>query len=298
MNFQHEPVAADTVVELMGLTPGAKVVDCCVGFAGHARRFLAAIAPDGYLLGTDLDPAALERAEAVLGPLGVPFDLEQANYTEAPRLLAERGIETVQAVFLDLGVCSLHFDAGARGFSAKQDGPLDMRFDTTAATTAADIVNQWSRDDLARLFWDYGDERQARAIAQAIVERRRSASIATTRQLATICERVKGKSRQGIHAGTKVMMALRMQVNHELENLASILDAAPSLLAPGGVLLAISYHSKEDKLVKEAMRDGVKRGLYSDATRKPIVPSPAEVAANPRSRSAKIRRAIRAEWPC
>lgn len=297
MECQHEPVAADTVVGLMGLVPGAVVVDCCVGFGGHARRLLAEIAPGGFLLGTDLDESALERADALLRPCGVRYELVRANYTQVPTLLAERGIHGAQGLLLDLGVCSQHFDRAERGFSVWHDAPLDMRMDRSQPLTAADIVNTWPGDTLAQLFRDYGDERQAAAIARAIVERRRASPILTTRQLAETVEHVKGRSRQRIHAGTKVFMAVRMQVNLEIENLVEILRSAPDVLAPGGCCVVISYHSKEDRLVKAAFREGLQCGTYSDVTRKPIVPSPAEIAANPRSRSAKLRRAVRSASP-
>ncbi len=294
MNYCHEPVAASAVVELMRLRPGAVVVDCCVGFGGHARLFLQAITPGGFLLGTDVDQEALKRADVVLKPLGGRYELVRANYAQARSLLAERGVVAADAVFLDLGVCSLHFDEARRGFSVWKDGPLDMRMDPDAEETAADIVNQWAEEDLARLFWEVGDERRSRAIARAIVERRRSAPIVTTRQLAALVEQVKGKSRQGIHAATKVFMALRIQVNRELDNLASILADAPAMLNPDGRIVVISYHSKEDFLVKNAFRSGLKSGEYSEASRKPISPSSEEMRANPRSRSARIRYAVKA----
>lgn len=294
MTFQHQPVLVDAVVEMMALSQGRRVADCCAGLGGHACEFLSRIGPDGFLLGTDLDAGAIEVAEGRLRAYGVRYELVHANYTQIPRLLAERRIPNVHAVFMDLGVCSCHFDQPRRGFSVWHPGPLDMRMDSRQALSAAEIVNQWPRERITQLLWDYADERQAGRIASAIVERRRSAPIATTRQLAALVEQVKGKSRRGIHAATKCFMAIRMAVNRELENLSEFLSAAPGILAPDGALVVLTYHSKEDKLVKTAFRDGHKSGVYSAVTRKPIVPSPEEMAANPRSRSAKLRRAVRA----
>ena len=293
MTYDHKPVLAEKVVEAMGLKPGDRVVDCCVGFGGHASLFLQTIRPDGFLLGTDLDAEAIRTASDRLKAHGVRYELVRANYTQIPDLLAERGIESVEGVFTDLGVCSLHFDKGQRGFSVWHEGSLDMRLDAEQTLTAAQIVNQWSREQLELLLRDYGDERQAGRIAEAIVERRRSATIQTTRQLAVLIEQVKGRSRRGIHAGTKSFMALRMATNRELENLAALLDALPRVLAPGGSFVCLTYHSKEDKLVKDALRAGRRSGLYSDLTRKPITPSPEEIETNPRARSAKLRRAVR-----
>jgi len=294
MDYQHEPVAVEEVMGLMALGPGATVVDCCVGFGGHASRFLAETAPNGFLLGTDLDAAALDTARERLSPFGGRFELVRANYTQIPELMRERDIPSAQAVFLDLGVCSLHFDRDDRGFSVHRDGPLDMRMGRGQTLTAETIVNEWTAEQLAQIFHDYGDERRARDIAQAIVTRRRASRLTSTLQLAALVEQIKGRSKHGVHAATHVFQALRVSVNRELENLASILSSAPHILAPGGSFVVISYHSKEDRLVKESFRSARKEGLYSDVTRKPVVPSPQTVAANPRSRSAKIRRAVRA----
>ncbi len=293
MTYEHKPVLAERAVEAMGLEPGDRVVDCCLGFGGHASLFLQAVRPSGFLLGTDLDAEAIKLAEDRLRAHGVRFELVRANYTQIPDLLAERGIENVEGVFTDLGVCSLHFDKAQRGFAVWHEGRLDMRLHVEQTLTAAQIINEWSREQLEQLLREYGDERQAARIAEAITERRRSAAIQTTRQLATLVEQVKGRSRRGIHAATKCFMALRMATNRELENLTALLDAVPGILAPGGSFVCLTYHSKEDKLVKDAFRAGKKEGLYSDVTRKPITPSPEEIETNPRARSAKLRCAVR-----
>jgi len=293
MTYDHQPVMAEKAVETMGLKPGDRVVDCCVGLGGHASLFLQTIRPNGFLLGTDLDAGAIEVASGRLKAHGARYELVHANYTQIPDLLAARGIDKVEAIFTDLGACSVHFDRAGRGFSLWHEGSLDMRWDVEQTLTAAQIVNQWSLARLEQLFRDYGDERQASQIAEAIVERRRATPIRTTRQLAVLIEQVKGRAKRGIHAGTKCFMALRMATNRELENLTTLLEAAPGILAPGGSFVCITYHSKEDKLVKDAFRTGRKEGLYSDVTRKPIAPSPREIQANPRARSAKLRRAIR-----
>ena len=293
MTYEHKPVLAERAVEAMGLEPGDRVVDCGLGFGGHASLFLQAVRPSGFLLGTDLDAEAIKLAEDRLRAHGVRFELVRANYTQIPDLLAERGIENVEGVFTDLGVCSLHFDKAQRGFAVWHEGRLDMRLHVEQTLTAAQIINEWSREQLEQLLREYGDERQAARIAEAITERRRSAAIQTTRQLATLVEQVKGRSRRGIHAATKCFMALRMATNRELENLTALLDAVPGILAPGGSFVCLTYHSKEDKLVKDAFRAGKKEGLYSDVTRKPITPSPEEIETNPRARSAKLRCAVR-----
>lgn len=294
MDYPHEPVLLAEVLEALNLRPGDRVVDGCLGLAGYACAFLDRIRPDGFLLGTDLDQELIAQARARLSERGGRFELVHSNYADLPEVLARLQIERVAAVGLDLGVCSQHFDLGPRGFSVWRDGPLDMRFDRGQELTAATIVNHWPQERIAHILWDCGEERQARRIARAIVARRRAGPLTTTGQLAALVEQVKGRSRKGAHAAVKTFQGLRVTVNAELENLERFLEAAPDILAPGGRVAVIGYHSKEDRLVKTAFRRGRQQGLYAEVTRKPIVPSPEEVAANPRARSAKLRCAVRA----
>jgi len=261
---------------------------------------LSASAPDGQLLGLDRDPAALVVAGAALAPFGDRARLVQASYTEAAQVAAALGFGPVDGFLLDLGLSSLQLDDPQRGFAFQAEGPLDMRFDPAAELTAAEIVNTWPVEDLADIIYRYGEEPRARPIARAIAAAR---PLSSTGELAAVVERaVGGRRGQRLHPATQTFQALRIVVNGELEAVAAVLPVALGLLKPGGRLAVISFHSLEDRLVKNFMRDQA-RG-HDDLTqpypapfdpalelitRKPVTPAPAEVASNPRSRSARLR---------
>jgi len=291
MGAEHVPVLLKETIEGLRLRPNENVVDCTVGAGGHAEAVLELTAPSGRLLGLDLDEAALDAARRNLERFGSRAMLVHESYRNIERVLPTLPFGPVHAALLDLGFSSIEIDDPSRGFSFRFDAPLDMRFDRSQETTAAEIVNGWSLDDLARTLWEYGEERFARKIAEAIVKTRRRERILTTFALVdVIAHAVPGFYRRGkIHFATRTFQALRIAVNDELGNLR---DALPQLLAaiePGGRLAVIAFHSLEDRIVKEFFKAKAAEGGLSILTKRPIVASEEEIGRNPRSRSAKLR---------
>lgn len=301
----HAPVLKDSVLAFLSPVAGGRYVDGTLGAAGHARAILAACAPDGQLLGLDRDPAMLAIAHANLAGFAGRAHAVHASYVEMTRHAHDLGWETVDGIVLDLGISSLHVDQPERGFSFQADGPLDMRFDpASGALSAADIVNTWADDALADLLFTYGEERQSRRIARAIVAAR---PIHTTLALAEVIVAAQPPQRgprRGPHPATRSFQALRIAVNDELTGIERVLPEAIDLLRPGGRLVVISFHSLEDRLVKRAFRDAARDCICPAEhvqctcehtaqvrilTGKPVVASPDEIARNPRSRSAKLR---------
>jgi 16S rRNA (cytosine1402-N4)-methyltransferase len=291
---QHEPVLLDEVIHWLAPQPGQVVVDGTLGGAGHARAILERIASDGLLIALDRDPAAIARAEKELA--GLPVKLAQRNFCDLPEVLGEVGIDAVDSILLDLGLSSDQLADAERGFSFQSEGPLDLRFDPAEGEPASRLVNRLSTEHLAELIFHYGEERFSRRIAQAIVETRRENPIRTANQLAELVRRVvpagpRGQ-RERIDPATRTFQALRIAVNEELKSLEIALRRLPDRLKPGGRLAVISFHSLEDRRVKEAFRDDPRCHAL---TRKPVRPTEAEMARNPRSRSAKLRVAERRE---
>ncbi|MCW5876645.1 MAG: 16S rRNA (cytosine(1402)-N(4))-methyltransferase RsmH [Anaerolineales bacterium] len=298
--FTHQPVLYQEVLAALQPRDGGRYVDGTLGLGGHAAGVLAASAPDGRLLGLDVDPQALALASGHLAGFGGRAVLRHGSYAELARQLSELGWGRVDGILLDLGASSLQFDDAGRGFSFQQPGPLDMRFDPGGPLTAADIVNDWAEEDLADLLYRYGEERQSRKLARAIVAAR---PLETTGQLAAVIAAVLGR-RGGIHPATRSFQALRIAVNNELERLADALPQAVTALNPGGRLAVISFHSLEDRIVKQFLRRESRdcicppgqlqctcghRASLTEVTRKPIRPGERETAANPRARSARLR---------
>lgn len=315
MDVTHVPVLVEESLELLAPERGGLFVDCTVGLGGHAERLLAA-SPEVRLVGIDRDPEALERAAARLAPFGDRVQLTEGDFADLETLLAPLGGTPGEGglaagILADLGLSSLQLELPRRGFSFRREGPLDMRMGTDGPT-AADIVNRYPEAELERIFREYGEERQARRIARAVVETRREEPLETTGELADLIRRVKGKRaeagrREGrVDPATRVFQALRIEVNRELAALPHLLEQAVRLLEQDGRLVVISYHSLEDRIVKHAFRD-LARGEIDEVTgrphwetqvievltRKPVRPAPEEVAANPRSRSARLRAARR-----
>lgn len=275
-------------------------MDATVGAGGHAEGILKASAPDGQLIGFDLDPQALALASQRLSSFAGRYTLLQASYTTLQSSLQAHGWSAVDGILLDLGVSSMELDTPERGFSFLNDGPLDMRFSPTAPTTAADLVNHLSEAELADLLWRYGEEQQSRRIARAIVNAR---PLVSTRQLADLIRSLfPGPSR--LHPATRTFQALRIAVNNELDGLQATLPQAVELLAPAGRLAIISFHSLEDRIVKQFLRREASncicppeqpvctcnhRATLQIITKHAIIPSAAEISQNPRSRSAKLR---------
>ncbi len=275
-------------------------MDGTVGAGGHAAGILEASQPGGLLLGLDVDPQALALARQKLAPFGERAWLKKASYTRIPEQIALLGWEAVDGILLDLGASSMQFDSPARGFSFLADGPLDMRFDPDAPLTAAEIVNTWPEQELAALLYRYGEEPAARRIARAIVQAR---PLRGTLALAALIERTIGR-RGPRHPATRTFQALRIAVNGELDALETALPRAVQVLAPGGRLAVIAFHSLEDRLVKEFFRRESRdclcpprqpvctcghKATLREIVRRPITPTEEEIAHNPRARSARLR---------
>ncbi len=277
-------------MEALKVHPGGCYVDCTLGAGGHARAILERIMPDGRLLGIDADPEAVEVARRVFAEYGDSIVLAQGNFGEVSRICEEQGFRDNDGMLFDLGLSSIQLDVAERGFSFQREAPLDMRFDTTTGPTAADIVNSYSEQEIARILWEYGEERYSRQIAHRIVQQR---PILSTLRLARLVQQVLGSRRGRIHPATRTFMALRIAVNRELDNLKLGLNQTIGLLRTGGRLVVISYHSLEDRIVKQFMRAEAVDHAFSLITRKVIRPTSLECSSNPRSRSARLRVAER-----
>ena len=289
----HEPVMVSEVLEHLEPTRGGLFVDCTVGLGGHAQALLENGAT--RLIGFDRDPAALAHAREQRARFGERVELVHGDYRAIENQLDTRGVTTVDGILADLGVSSLQLDAEGRGFSFRRDEPLDMRMDTTAGPTAAEALREVDEKALADLIYEFGEERHSRRIARAIVAARGQRAIDTTGQLADIVRRaIPRKGYQRIDPATRTFQAVRIWVNRELEGLDGFLAAAARRLAAGGRLVVITFHSLEDRIVKHTLRALQADGALTVRTKRPVAPSEAEVARNPRARSAKLRAAERA----
>lgn len=288
---RHVPVLLEEVLRWLAPRPGGVYVDGTLGGGGHARALAARVGREGRVIGLDRDPAAVQAAETRLA--GLPVTLVWADFRDLPEELGRQGIAAVDGVLLDLGMSTDQLADPERGFSFDSPGPLDLRFDPTRGEPASRLVNRLSESHLAELIRRYGEDRYSRRIARQIVRSRREGPIETARQLAGVVRRAVPRSRPGrpgIDPATRTFQALRIAVNGELESLETALRRLPECLACGARLAVISFHSLEDRRVKEAFRDDPR---YQPLTRKPIRPTPEEVARNPRARSAKLRVAQR-----
>jgi 16S rRNA (cytosine1402-N4)-methyltransferase len=295
---RHVPVLLDATLRALDPRPGQTVVDCTVGLGGHAAAILQRIGPTGRLIGIDFDPANLERARATLAAIGPNFELFHNNFAALPTVLAQAGVERVDGVLADVGVASTQIDDPGRGFSYRRPGPLDMRMDPTRGQPASTLINRMTEKELAAALLDLGDETDAPQIARLIVERRRIEPITTTEQLtAIVCEArdftLQRAAGAKLHPAARTFQALRILVNRELANLDRLLAVLPAALKPGGVGALISFHSGEDRRVKESLREGFRAATYEAISPDPIVATEAEQRENPRSRSAKLRWARR-----
>jgi 16S rRNA (cytosine1402-N4)-methyltransferase len=302
MSAPHQPVLKVQVLNALHLKPGHHILDCTVGAGGHAESILHQISPTGQLVGLDVDPEALKIAQSRLAPFGERVRLVQANFDRVTEVATRLGFWPVDAILADLGVSSMQLDEPERGFSFSQEGPLDMRMGPEASQTAADLINTLTEQELADLIYRYGEERKSRPIARAIVKAR---PIYTTLALAEVVSKAAGGRRgQKIHPATRTFQAIRIAVNDELGALERFLPQAVELLAPGGRLAVISFHSLEDRLVKRFLQQEARdclcppkqptctcqhRASVDIITAKPIIAEQAEVSTNPRARSAKLR---------
>ena len=301
----HQPVLLHSVLAFLQPKSGGLYVDGTVGAGGHAAAILAASSPAGMLLGLDLDGQALEIARYNLVEYGMRAQLRQASYLTIPDQLASLGWQAVDGILLDLGVSSMQLDRAEKGFSFQADGPLDMRFDENGSRSAADLVNDLTERDLADVIYRYGEERYARRVARAIVRKR---PLRSTTQLASVVAGAIGGKRQNIHPATRTFQALRIAVNEEISTLEKALPVCAAMLKPGGRLLVISFHSIEDRLVKQFFRQESRNCLCDPhlpictcdhqaslriITAHPVEADRNEIDQNVRARSAKLRVAER-----
>jgi 16S rRNA (cytosine1402-N4)-methyltransferase len=300
---QHRPVLLDEVLAVLAPQRDGVVIDCTIGFGGHACAILACLGGNGLLIGLDLDAGTLPTAKARLQQVGFPFRLQHANFAGLPGALAAEEVEHVDGVLADLGMSSMQVDDSQRGFSYIRDGPLDMRMDRTRGRTASELLTTLSESELAKLLCELGDEPEAARIARAIVETRGQHPLQRTGELAEMIRRtVQGektwklhpaRGEWVLHPAARTFQALRIFVNRELANLAQLLRVLPIVLRPGGKAAIISFHSGEDRLVKNAFRAGLHAGVYDEISPDPIRAGFEERSANPRARSAKLRWAAR-----
>jgi len=285
----HVPVLLKEAIDFLAVRRGGTYIDATVGLGGHSLEIAKRLGVPGHLIGFDKDPAALEIArERLTGEDWPRLEVLQGSFAE---LIKNQEPRATNGILADLGVSSLQISDAARGFSFQADGPLDMRMNPQSEPSAEQVVNQIDERELADLIYEFGEERRSRRIARAIV---RSRPILTTAQLAAVISAAaRSMKHERIHPATRTFQALRIFVNAELDDLRRLLEAAPQLLKPGGRLVVISFHSLEDRIVKDAMREGAKLGQYRLLTKKPVTASDEEIASNPRARSAKLRAAER-----
>ncbi|TWT34944.1 16S rRNA (cytosine(1402)-N(4))-methyltransferase RsmH [Blastopirellula retiformator] len=286
----HVSVLPQEVIDYLDPQPGQTFADGTLGGGGHTRQLAERVGDEGLVIACDRDLAALQRAEQSLR--GLPIKVTQRNFSELPGVLQELEIDQIDGLLLDLGLSSDQLADRNRGFSFDSDGPLDLRFDDTEGDTAADLVNLLSEKDLADVIYQNGEERLSRRIAKKICLRRKEKPFLLANDLAELCAScypARG-ARERIHPATRTFQALRIAVNRELSSLESILQTAPDFIRLGGKIAIISFHSLEDRRVKEAFREDPR---LEPVTKKPIIPTEEEILRNPRSRSAKLRVARR-----
>ena len=297
---RHAPVLLENAIDLLRVRPGTTVVDATIGLAGHSSGIARLLGPQGHLIGFDRDAEALALAKEKLDRICEELGSQAPRITLIGEAFSSitRHLQpgSVDGLLGDFGVSSLQLDEARRGFSFMVDGPLEMRMDTRSGLTAAQVVNEASERELADLIYEYGEERRSRRIARAIV---RGRPVATTGQLSRIVTQAAPTVKQGrIHPATRTFQALRIYVNRELDEIRELLEAAPRLLKPSARLVVISFHSLEDRIAKDSLREGARQGIWEILTRKPVTAGEEEIERNPRSRSAKLRAAERTASSC
>jgi 16S rRNA (cytosine1402-N4)-methyltransferase len=285
------PVLLKEAIDFLAVRRGGTYIDATVGLGGHSLEIAKRLGAPGHLIGLDKDPAALDIARQRLGPGLSDWPKITLLHRSFAEIANDPRPTTIDGILADLGASSLQFGDAARGFSFQAEGPLDMRMNPREERTAEQVVNHFDERELADVIYEFGEERRSRRIARAIV---RSRPIRTTADLAAVISAAaRPMKHERIHPATRTFQALRIFVNHELDDLRELLRAAPQVLKPGGRLVIISFHSLEDRIVKDAMREGAKQGRYKLLTKKPVTPGEEEMDRNPRSRSAKLRAAER-----
>ncbi|MDD5011172.1 MAG: 16S rRNA (cytosine(1402)-N(4))-methyltransferase RsmH [Phycisphaerae bacterium] len=301
----HIPVLLEEVLGCLKPKAGQVVADCTVGYGGHTLEFIKYIGPTGRLIAFDVDGAELERTRKRFGKAETPISFYHSNFAGIAKAMKEEKLDGFDIIFADLGVSSMQIDNPHRGISYKNDGPLDMRMDDRLKQTGADLLNSLSEEELAKAFWELSDEPDCKEIARTIVAQRGVGPITTVSQLVRLVFAVKGmtvnswKKKQrsskfgSLHPAARTFQALRILVNDEMGSLKELLRVGPYCLRPGGKIGIISFHSGEDRLVKQSFRDGVETGVYQSAAKNAIVPRRQEIMSNPRCASAKFRWAIK-----
>ena len=290
-NTKHIPVMVEEATDLLITDKGGIYVDATVGTGGHTKRLIEKLDKNGKVIAIDWDPEMLNLSMSNLSDYLDRVRFVGGNFANLDEILKKQGISFISGLLLDLGVSSIHFDKASRGFSFKNEGPLDMRINPANPLTAYTIVNTWPYQQLEHLIRICG-ERISHKITKAIIEEREKKEIRTTKELASIVERVipkKETSKKKIHPATKTFLALRVAVNYEFDNLTKVLQKALTLIAPGGRIIIITFHSLEDRIVKETFKFMAKMGGWKLITKKPITPTSEEIQLNPRARSAKLR---------
>ena len=291
----HVPVLLKEAIDFLSVRRGGTYIDATVGLGGHSYEIAKRLGAPGHLIGLDKDPAALEIAGSRLRASGVgqadwpAIELRQASFAS----LAEVRSPIADGLLADIGVSSLQLNDAARGFSFQAEGPLDMRMDPRSERTAEQVVNHFDERELADVIYEFGEERRSRRIARAIVRSRPIRSTAHLADVISAAARPMNSEQRRIHPATRTFQALRIFVNRELDDLRALVNAAPQVLRPGGRVVVISFHSLEDRIVKDAFREAAKQGYFSLLTKKPVTATEEESDRNPRARSAKLRAAER-----
>jgi 16S rRNA (cytosine1402-N4)-methyltransferase len=292
---RHVPVLLKEAIDSLNVRRGGTYIDATVGLGGHSYEIAKRLGAPGHLIGLDKDPAALEVARRKLVVSRVVGETDWPTVTLLQRSFANLANDqrpaTIDGLLADIGVSSLQLDDAARGFSFQAEGPLDMRMDPRSERTAEQVVNHLDERELADVIYEFGEERRSRRIARAIVRSRPIRSTAHLADVISAAARPMNSEQRRIHPATRTFQALRIFVNRELDDLRALLDAAPRVLKPGGRVVVISFHSLEDRIVKDAFRDGAKQGYFSLLTKKPLTATEEESDRNPRARSAKLRAA-------
>jgi 16S rRNA (cytosine1402-N4)-methyltransferase len=290
-SYSHNPVLTKEVISFLNPAPGWIIVDATIGGAGHSEQILQRIIPGGMLIGIDRDEETLRLASERLKPFEGSFKLINKNFRYLKEALKDIGVEKVNGIIFDLGISSIQMEAWQRGFSIKNDGPLDMRMDRNQVLTAKDLVNRLRESELSELIRDLGEERFHRRIAKRIVEERKKKEISTTAELTEVILRSipYGRNKYKIHPATRTFQALRIKVNDELDSINQALGESPDILEKGARVCVISFHSLEDRIVKNRFKEFKAGGIFNVLTKKPLTADENEIAGNPRSRSAKLR---------
>ena len=285
--WTHIPILANPIADFLLLNLQGTYVDGTLGLGGHTKLFLSKLGPQARIFGFDKDPHALQMAcQRVNDPRLIA---SHASYVQAPEVLAAHGVTQVDGALFDLGLSSYQVDDPQRGFSIVRDGPLDMRFDPTQPLTAAEIVNTWPLEELARIFRDYGEERRADQVAHALVTARRTQPFKTTFDLKRAAETALGPQRGRVHPATQIFQALRIACNQELANVAQVAQVLTAILKPGARGAVLTFHSLEDRLIKNQFKELAAGGKFRLVNKHTVLPSYEEIRQNPRARSAKLR---------